>query len=128
MKPLMPTGSSTGLITLTYNVCVHFVMILLCSPTGFTSLQLSDQMNLLQMTWLDVMCLNLGYRSTPYRGLLVFADDYKNSEEQTEKYGTSSQLDTVTRRLSKKMTELSITRDEYVLLKAMVLLNPGKFF
>lgn len=91
-------------------------------------MHLSDQMNLLQMTWLDVLCFNLAYRSTPYRGFLIFADDFRNSEEESEQYSTPTQLNTVTRRLSKKMTDLSVTRDEYVLLKAMVLLNPGEFW
>jgi Ligand-binding domain of nuclear hormone receptor len=93
---------------------------------GFTGLHLNDQMNLLQMTWLDVLCFNLSYRSTPYRGLLIFADDFRNSEEESEKFGTPTQLNIVTRRLSKKMSDLNVTRDEYVFLKAMVLLNPGK--
>lgn len=46
---------------------------------GFINLPLCDQMNVLQNTWLDVLCLNLAFRSTPYTGLLVFADDFKVS-------------------------------------------------
>lgn len=95
--------------------------------SGFVALQLTDQMNLLQMTWLDILCFNLAYRSTPYRGLLVFADDFRNSEEESARFGTPTQLNTVTRRLCKKMTDLEVTREEYILLKAMILLNPGKY-
>ena len=89
-------------------------------------MHLADQMNLLQSTWLDVLCFNLVYRSsTPYRGLLVFADDFRNSEEDSEKFGTPPQFNLVTRRLCKKTSDLNVQRDEYILLKAMILLNPG---
>jgi len=91
---------------------------------GFVSLQLSDQMNLLQSTWLDVLCFNLAYRSTPYKGVLVFADDFQCTEEDSKKYGSPAEMDTLTRKVAKKLTSLSLTREEYVFMKAMMLLNP----
>nr|AHY03422.1 estrogen receptor [Perinereis aibuhitensis] len=91
---------------------------------GFISLQLSDQMNLLQSTWLDVLCFNLAYRSTPYKGVLVFADDFQCTEEDSKKYGSPAEMDSLTRKVAKKLTSLSLTREEYVFMKAMMLLNP----
>jgi hypothetical protein len=38
--------------------------------SGFSSLSLSDQMNLLQHSWLEINLLNLVYRSSPYHGVL----------------------------------------------------------
>ena len=106
-----------------------FYALLLCGVvTGFPNLHLADQMNLLQTTWLDVLCFNLIYRSTPYHGLLIYADDFRISEEDSDQFGMPSQLNVVLRRLCKKMTDLGVTRDEYVLLKALVLLNPGITF
>ncbi|CAH1791379.1 unnamed protein product [Owenia fusiformis] len=90
---------------------------------GFANLSLSDQMNLLQAAWCDTLMLNLAYRSTPYKGYLVFADDFQISEEDAEKYVCPQDLDKVNRKMAKKMTSLGITKDEYVLLKAMVLFN-----
>lgn len=91
---------------------------------GFINLPLPDQMNLLQSTWLDILCLNLVYRSAPYTGRLVYADDFKCTEDDALKFGSPLELDTVSRRLAKKLTDLNITQEEYVFLKAMLLLNP----
>ena len=87
---------------------------------------LPDQMNLLQSTWLDIICLNLVYRSVPYDGRLVYADDFKCSEDDAAKFGSPHELDTVSRKIARKLTDLNITREEYVFLKAMLLLNPGE--
>ena len=84
-------------------------------------------MNLLQSTWLDILCLNLVYRSVPYSGRLVYADDFKCTEEDAIKFGSPLELDSVARRLARKLTDLNITREEYVFLKAMLLLNPGVY-
>jgi hypothetical protein len=92
---------------------------------GFINLSLSDQMNLLQSTWLDVLCFNLAYRSSrPYKGVLVFADDFQCTEEDSKKYGSPPDLDALSRKLARKLSDLNITREEYVLIKAMLLLNP----
>lgn len=94
--------------------------------SGFINLPLADQMNLLQSTWLDILCFNLAYRSVPFKGILVFADDFQCTDEDLIKYGSPPDLDGLTRKLARKLTALGITREEYVLLKAMLLLNPGK--
>ena len=103
-----------------------FSSVLLFCVTGFINLPLCDQMNLLQSTWLDILCFNLAFRSTPYKGLLVFADDFKCTEDDAVKLSLPVDLNTVCRRLAKKLSDLNITREEYVLMKAMLLLNPGK--
>ena len=83
-------------------------------------------MNLLQSTWLDVLCLNLAYRSVPYSGVLVFADDFQCTEEDSRKFESPPDLDSLSRKMARKLSELKITHEEYVLLKAMLLLNPGE--
>ena len=83
-------------------------------------------MNLLQSTWLDILCFNLAYRSVPYKGLLVFADDFQCTEEDSTKFGSPPDLDNLTRKLARKLSGLGITKEEYVIMKAMLLLNPGK--
>jgi len=93
---------------------------------GFLGLPLPDQMNLLQSTWLDILCLNLAYRSTPYRGKLVFADDFQCSEEDSVQFEAPVELDIVTRKLSVKLSDLNVTREEYMMMKAMLLFNPGR--
>ena len=93
---------------------------------GFLSLPLPDQMNLLQSTWLDIICFNEAFRSIPYEGCIVFADDFKCSEAESKKFGIPSSLDTISRKLAQKMTKLMMTTEEYILLKAILLLNPGR--
>lgn len=90
---------------------------------GFVSLQLSDQMNLLQSTWLEILCLNLAFRSCPYKNILVFADDFKLSEDDVVKFSAPVQLDSICRRLAKKLSDLALTKEEYVLMKTLLLLN-----
>ncbi len=103
------------------------MLLLFCVFAGFINLPLADQMNLLQSTWLDILCFNLAYRSSPYKGLLVFADDFQCTEDDSKKFGSPPDLDALTRKLARKLTDLRVTREEYVLLKAMLLLNPGQF-
>lgn len=90
---------------------------------GFSSLSLSDQMNLLQHSWLEINLLNLIYRSSPYQGILKIAEDFKLTAEQAEKYGCSKELDLLTRKMCRKFTSLNITREEYLLLKSIILFN-----
>lgn len=90
---------------------------------GFSSLSLSDQMNLLQHSWLEINLLNLIFRSSPYQGILKIAEDFKLTAEQAEKFGCSKELDTLTRKMCKKFSSLNITREEYLLLKSIILFN-----
>jgi len=97
-----------------------------CANVGFLSLPLPDQMNLLQSTWLDIICFNEAFRSVPYDGCIVFADDFKCSEDESKKFGIPSSLDSISRKLAQKMTRMMVTTEEYILLKTILLLNPGK--
>ncbi|XP_067680136.1 steroid hormone receptor ERR2-like isoform X2 [Haliotis asinina] len=90
---------------------------------GFTNLSLQDQMNLLQHSWLEILCLNLVFRSCPYNGSLSFAEDLKVSHELAKTYSVPSEFDSLTRKLCKKFTYLGVSKEEYVLLKAITLCN-----
>ena len=106
-------------------LCIDIHSVCICVFVGFINLPLPDQMNLLQSTWLDILCFNLAYRSTPYKGVLVFADDFQCTDEDSSKFSSPPDLDCITRKLAKKLSELAITREEYILIKAILLLNPG---
>ena len=93
--------------------------------TDFKSLRLCDQMSLLRSTWLDIVCLNITYRSLPYNGDIVYADDFKVSEEDSCLFGATLELDYVMRRLIRKLSDVKLTYEEYLLLKALLLFNPG---
>ncbi|KAL3873773.1 hypothetical protein ACJMK2_036858, partial [Sinanodonta woodiana] len=90
---------------------------------GFSSLSLSDQMTLLQHSWLEIILLNQVFRSCPYNGLLKLAEDMQLTAEQVQKYECSLEMDTITRRLCMKFTNLAVTKEEYLLLKCLILCN-----
>ncbi|XP_048737503.1 steroid hormone receptor ERR2-like isoform X1 [Ostrea edulis] len=90
---------------------------------GFCTLSLSDQMNLLQHSWLEILCLNLVFRSCPYNGYLKFAEDLQLSVDECKLCHCSPELDGLSRKLAKKFTEMEVTKEEYLLLKAMTLCN-----
>ncbi|KAK3093064.1 hypothetical protein FSP39_010639 [Pinctada imbricata] len=90
---------------------------------GFCTLSLIDQMNLLQHSWLEILCLNLVFRSCPYNGYLKFAEDLQLSVEDAKMCQCSPELDSLSRKLAKKFTNMGVTKEEYLLLKAMTLCN-----
>lgn len=91
---------------------------------GFSVLALADQMTLLQKTWLDILYLNFAYRSATNPGILVFSEDFKLSSDDIEQFGIPPELCTSLLLLAKKLSSLALSVEEYVLLKAIVLLNP----
>lgn len=91
---------------------------------GFSDLPLPDQMKLLHGTWLDIICLNIAFRSVPYNGEIRYAADFLVSEEDADFLRLPKDLDAVTRKMIQKMTYLRMERSEYLLLKAMLLFNP----
>lgn len=91
---------------------------------GFVDLLLRDQMNLLQGAWLDILCFNIAFRSSPYKGVLIFADDFVMSDGDSSTFCIPLELNVMLRKLARKLTELALMREEYVLMKVMLLMNP----
>ncbi|XP_074661550.1 steroid hormone receptor ERR2-like [Tubulanus polymorphus] len=94
------------------------------SLPGFLSLSLADQMSLLQESWPDLLGLNIIYRSIPYRGKIHFAGDFSLTLEEAEMHKAPMELDMLTRNMCKKLTDMRYLKEEHVLLKALVFLNP----
>ena len=84
-------------------------------------------MDLLQRSWLEILCLNLVFRSCPYDGYVRHAEDLCIPVELVDTYKIPKQLDSITRKLCEKFTDLGVTLEEYVLLKGIMLCNIGKF-
>jgi hypothetical protein len=47
------------------------------------------------------------------------------NETEAAQYGIPRELDIVARRLARKLTSVGVNREEYILMKTMILLNPG---
>lgn len=91
---------------------------------GFTDLTLNDQMRLLQTTWAEILSLALAYRSChmspPVR--LMFASDLVLDERQASECH-AEELFIHTAHLVKRLEALSISREEFLTLKALLLTN-----
>lgn len=107
---------------------LRFFTLSLVFLLGFSDLPLQDQMKLLHGTWLDIICLNIAFRSVPYNGEIRYAADFLVSEEDAGYLRLPKELNIVTRKMIQKMTYLKVEHSEYLLLKAMLLFNPGLFF
>ncbi|KAL3287858.1 hypothetical protein HHI36_002316 [Cryptolaemus montrouzieri] len=91
---------------------------------GFTDLPLNDQMRLLQSTWAEILTLTLAYRSLPLIGLgrLRFASDFTLDEKQSKDCG-ALELYQACCHVVERIDGLSILKEEYYLLKGLVLTN-----
>nr|AFU35771.1 estrogen receptor alpha 2 [Carassius auratus ssp. 'Pengze'] len=94
---------------------------------GFQDLSLHDQVQLLESSWLEVLMIGLIWRSIHSPGKLIFAQDLildRNEGECVE--GMAEIFDmllaTVTR-----FRSLKLKLEEFVCLKALILLNSGAF-
>lgn len=54
---------------------------------GFTDLPLNDQMKLLQVSWAELLTLQLAHRSVPFSGKLFFATDFWLDERSAKEIG-----------------------------------------
>ncbi|CAH0550131.1 unnamed protein product [Brassicogethes aeneus] len=91
---------------------------------GFADLPLNDQMRLLQSTWAEILTLTLAYRSLPSinLGKLKFATDFSLDEKQSRECGALELYQTCCHAVE-RLDNLSILKEEYYLLKALVLAN-----
>ncbi|XP_033096325.1 steroid hormone receptor ERR1-like [Anneissia japonica] len=91
---------------------------------GFQQLPMTDQMSLLQGSWMEILLIGLLYRSlhltNPDR--VLFTDNLIMTKADSKLNGFDSLADR-SLYLVKRMRELDIQREEYVLLKAIALIN-----
>ncbi|XP_023711769.1 steroid hormone receptor ERR1 isoform X1 [Cryptotermes secundus] len=89
---------------------------------GFTDLSLNDQMRLLQSTWAEILTLTLTYRSLSCTGKLRFASDFTLDEKQARECG-AIELYQHCMQVIERLERLSIAKEEYYIMKALVLAN-----
>ncbi|XP_055381346.1 steroid hormone receptor ERR2 isoform X2 [Condylostylus longicornis] len=89
---------------------------------GFTELPLNDQMKLLQVSWAEILTLQLAYRSLPYNGKLFFASDFCLDERSAKECGAIEFFHHCVQ-ITQRLERLSPSKEEYYLLKALVLSN-----
>ncbi|XP_075222926.1 estrogen-related receptor isoform X2 [Lycorma delicatula] len=89
---------------------------------GFTDLLLNDQMRLLQSTWAEILTLSLAYRSLPHSGKLKFATNF-SLDERLARDCNAYEVYQVCALVVERLDRLSIAKEEYYLIKALVLAN-----
>ncbi|XP_078720679.1 estrogen receptor-like [Lampetra fluviatilis] len=126
-KPVTEASLMAALTSLADRELVHMITWAKKIP-GFTAIGLSDQVQLLECCWLEILIVGLIWRSIDRPGQLHFApnlilgrEDARNVEGMLDMFDML--LVTVSR-----FRELHLRREEYVCLKAMILLNSGVFF
>ncbi|TKS86108.1 Estrogen receptor beta [Collichthys lucidus] len=90
---------------------------------GFVELSLADQINLLKCCWLEILMLGLMWRSVDHPGKLIFSPDFKLNREEGQCVEGIMEIFDMLLAGTSRFRELKLQREEYVCLKAMILLN-----
>ena len=89
---------------------------------GFSDLPLNDQMKLLQVSWAEILTLQLCFRSLPFNGKVCFATDVWMDELLAKECGYIDFYYHCVQ-ICQRLERLSPRREEYYLLKALLLSN-----
>ncbi|XP_061733935.1 progesterone receptor-like [Nerophis ophidion] len=94
------------------------------SLPGFRNLHINDQMTLIQYSWMNLMVFSLGWRSfqNVSQEFLYFAPDLVLSQEQMRK-SPIYELCLAIQFIPQEFSNLQVTRDEFLCMKAIILLN-----
>ncbi|XP_072538892.1 estrogen receptor 2a [Salminus brasiliensis] len=121
-KPFTEANIMMSLTNLADKELVHMISWAKKIP-GFLDLCLFDQVHLLECCWLEVLMLGLMWRSVNHPGKLIFSPDLiLNRDEGSCVQGFVEIFDMLLAATS-RFRELKLQREEYVCLKAMILLN-----
>uniref|UniRef100_A0A3B4B9G4 Estrogen receptor 2b n=1 Tax=Periophthalmus magnuspinnatus TaxID=409849 RepID=A0A3B4B9G4_9GOBI len=90
---------------------------------GFMELSLSDQIHLLKCCWLEILMLGLMWRSVDHPGKLIFSPDFKLNRDEGQCVEGIMEIFDMLLAATSRFRELKLQREEYVCLKAMILLN-----
>uniref|UniRef100_H3DNY7 Progesterone receptor n=1 Tax=Tetraodon nigroviridis TaxID=99883 RepID=H3DNY7_TETNG len=94
------------------------------SLPGFRNLHISDQMTLIQYSWMNLMVFSLGWRSfqNVTSEFLYFAPDLVLSQEQMRR-SPISDLCLSIQFIPQEFANLQVSREEFLCMKAIILLN-----
>uniref|UniRef100_A0A3P9IL80 Progesterone receptor n=1 Tax=Oryzias latipes TaxID=8090 RepID=A0A3P9IL80_ORYLA len=94
------------------------------SLPGFRNLHINDQMTLIQYSWMNLMVFSLGWRSfqNVTSEFLYFAPDLILSQEQMRR-SPIYDLCLAIQFIPQEFANLQVTREEFLCMKAIILLN-----
>ncbi|XP_061677290.1 estrogen receptor 2b [Syngnathoides biaculeatus] len=121
-KPFTEASMMTSLTNLADKELVLMISWAKKIP-GFVELSLCDQIQLLKCCWLEILMLGLMWRSVDHPGKLIFSPDFKVNREEGECVEGITEIFDMLLAATSRFRELKLQREEYVCLKAMILLN-----
>ncbi|XP_033846601.1 estrogen receptor 2a [Periophthalmus magnuspinnatus] len=121
-RPLTEANIMMSLTNLADKELVHMITWAKKIP-GFVELSLVDQVHLLECCWLEVLMLGLMWRSVDHPGKLIFSPDLSLSREEGSCVQGFVEIFDMLLAATSRVRELKLQREEYVCLKAMILLN-----
>ncbi|XP_058469601.1 estrogen receptor beta-like [Solea solea] len=120
--PLTEANVMMSLTNLADKELVHMISWAKKIP-GFVELSLLDQVHLLECCWLEVLMMGLMWRSVDHPGKLIFSPDLSLSREEGNCVQGFVEIFDMLIAATSRVRELKLQREEYVCLKAMILLN-----
>ncbi|XP_069017741.1 estrogen receptor 2a [Embiotoca jacksoni] len=121
-RPLTEANVMMSLTNLADKELVHMISWAKKIP-GFVELSLLDQVHLLECCWLEVLMMGLMWRSVDHPGKLIFSPDLSLSREEGSCVQGFADIFDMLVAATSRVRELKLQREEYVCLKAMILLN-----
>lgn len=121
-KPLTEANVMSSLTSLADKELVHMINWAKKIP-GFVELSLLDQVHLLECCWLEVLMVGLMWRSVDHPGKLIFSPDLTLSREEGSCVQGFTEIFDMLVAATSRVRELKLQREEYVCLKAVILLN-----
>ncbi|KAM9354947.1 estrogen receptor 2a [Pholidichthys leucotaenia] len=121
-RPLTEASVMMLLTNLADKELVHMISWAKKIP-GFVELNLLDQVHLLECCWLEVLMIGLMWRSVDHPGKLIFSPDLSLSRQEGSCVQGFVEIFDMLIAATSRVRELKLQREEYVCLKAMILLN-----
>ncbi|XP_072128293.1 estrogen receptor 2a isoform X1 [Mobula birostris] len=125
-KPFTEASMMMSLTNLADRELVHMIAWAKKVP-GFVELDLHDQVQLLESCWLEVLMVGLMWRSIDYPGKLFFAPDLILDRDDGQCVEGILEIFDMLLATTSRFRELKLQHNEYLCLKAMVLLNSSMF-
>ncbi|XP_056219122.1 estrogen receptor isoform X1 [Seriola aureovittata] len=94
---------------------------------GFLQLSLHDQVQLLESSWLEVLMIGLIWRSIHCPGKLIFAQDLILDRNEGDCVEGMAEIFDMLLATASRFRMLKLKPEEFVCLKAIILLNSGSF-
>uniref|UniRef100_A0A8C5I664 Estrogen receptor n=1 Tax=Gouania willdenowi TaxID=441366 RepID=A0A8C5I664_GOUWI len=125
-RPYTEVTMMTLLTSMADKELVHMIAWAKKLP-GFLQLSLHDQVQLLESSWLEVLMIGLIWRSIHCPGKLIFAQDLILDRNEGDCVEGMAEIFDMLLATAARFRMLKLKPEEFVCLKAIILLNSGAF-